>query len=287
MPLFLEADGYGPGGPDNKGWNRLSLNAHFDTRHQCGLLPTNFPTLFESRTGRQRWGGYERCPKPGGGYCATCSVYQRASEHRPMPWPENVPLVLVRIRPWPPTPGSFLVNDAAGRSDLRVHTWAGRDLGITTDWRTLRNSPGICFSWFFRDDDAEAFWIVRSNPAATAALVRTRRFETHTRHALYAGQGQPRLALLTCHGCSHSDDDLQHLAADLGDAADGTVAAAANTPVLPERLAGVPAIGLVHEDGRSRIRHRDATTSISWDMPFGEGTAAALLAHAVRLACSF
>ncbi|MFK0047779.1 hypothetical protein ACIQU4_27585 [Streptomyces sp. NPDC090741] len=256
------------------------MNAHFETRHQCGLLPTNHATLFESRTGRQRWGGYERCLRPGAGHCATCPVFQQANEHRELSWPGDTPLVLARIRPWPPTPGSFFVNFAAGRSDLHLYTWAGTTLGVETDWLTVRNALGVRCSWVFRDGDGKAFWLVRDNPAAATAVVRTRTSGLgHARHALYAGPEQPRLALLDCDGCSHTDDDLQYLAADLADAVGP---ASAEPQAIPERLPGVPVIDLSHKNGRSWIRHGDITTSVSWDLPFNRAAATALLAYAVR-----
>lgn len=282
MPIFLEQPSYGPAGPDGQGWNRLSLNAHFDTRHQCGWQPTNFPTLFESMTGRQGWGSYERCHKLAPGGCKQCPVQRRVLEKEGgLAWPEDTPLLLARVRPWPHTPGAMFADPAAGRSDVELQAWPLGQAAITTTWLAVRNTSGLRLSWFWRDDDGEAFWIVRNNPSAEAAVVRTRQVGTHTRHALYGRRDGPRTAVLTCHGgCAHDALDLQHLAADL--AHRGTEArapAAAQTPDLP----GLRSVRLTQEDGHSVLRRHDAVTRFAWDMVFDEFTATALVAHAVRV----
>jgi hypothetical protein len=133
LPLFLTAPGYGSNGPDGQGWNRLSLNAHFDVRNQCGLLPANFPALFESMTGRQAWGGFERCSRPGPGECGTCPVQRLHLEHRGIDWPASTPLLLFRVRPLPRTPGTLFADPAAGRSTLHPHTWQGAEVDVEAD----------------------------------------------------------------------------------------------------------------------------------------------------------
>lgn len=278
MPLFLTASSYGSRGPDGQGWNRLSLNAHFDVPNQCGLLPTNYATLFESMTGRQRWGGFEHCSGPGPGRCGSCPI-QRAHlrGQSGIEWPANTPLLLVRIQPLPRTPGSLFADPAAGRSTLDPRTWRGAATGVAADWQMVRNTPGVRLGRSFRDGEGEAFWLVRDNPAAVASVVRSRQMGSHTRHALYAQIGLPRLALLTCHGgCAHGDDDLRHLAADLAAASTEPE----NTRSLPRRLPGAPGTEFAHEGGRTVFRRHDSTLRISWDE---WASASALAAYAVRL----
>jgi hypothetical protein len=89
LVLCLPRPGSGPGGPDGQGWNRPSLNAHFDRSHHCELLPSAFATLGESMTGRQEWGGFGRCP------------------------------------PLPPTPDATFVNVTAGLGSSELFHWVG------------------------------------------------------------------------------------------------------------------------------------------------------------------
>ncbi|MFH0246184.1 hypothetical protein ACGRHY_28050 [Streptomyces sp. HK10] len=282
MPVFLAQPSYGPGGPDGQGWNRLSLCAHFDERHQCGLLPTTYATLYESMTGRQGWGDFERCPKLAPGHCPACPVQRGHLEHQGIAWPSGTPLLLVRVCPLPPTPEAMFADPMAGRSMLHLHSWQGDAVDVEADWQTVRNTPGIRLGRAFWDRQGQAFWLVRNNPAAKSATVRSRRYKTHVRHALYGGEGKPRLALLTCHDrCTHSADDLQHLAADLADRSSSHVSASA--PVLPRRLPGAPGIDFRQESGRAAIQRHGSTAHLSWDVPDDAIVMTALAAHAVRL----
>ncbi|MFB6881264.1 hypothetical protein ACFCY8_10560 [Streptomyces noursei] len=280
--IFLPQPSHGPGGPDGQGWNRLSLNAHFDTRHQCGLLPQNYAALSESMTGRQHWGGFDRCPHLAPGHCGDCHVHKLHLEQDGINWPQNTPLLLARVRPLPPTPGSMFVNVTAGLSELEVFSWLGEPTGIEADWRTIRNTAGLRLGRRFWDEDGEAFWLVRHDSSASSADVRSRSYRTHTRHALYGGGGAGRVAVLTCHGrCTHSAYALQQLTADLADrAAAGCVAA---VPALPECLPGAPGVTFELEDGQVTVHRHDHVSRFAWDVPVDVVTVTALAAHAVRL----
>ncbi|MFJ4680585.1 hypothetical protein [Kitasatospora sp. NPDC088783] len=279
MTVFLPQPSYGSSGPDGRGWNRLNLGAHFEVRHQCGLLPVRFTTLWESMTGRQRWGGYERCTDPVPGDCTGCPVQRRHLEPFADAWPAGHPALLARIRPLPPTPGATFADPAAGRSTVDLTSWLGRNTVANTGWVSLRNTPGLRVGWSWRDEEGEAFWTARDNPAAATAAVRSKAYEGHTRHALYAAPGAPRLALVTCHGgCAH--DGLGNLAADLAAARAHECAAGARE--LPEQLRGVRDVCL-EAQGASVVVHRAGTSSrITVASPAGP-PAAAVLAHAVRL----
>ncbi|WP_431983944.1 hypothetical protein [Streptomyces qinglanensis] len=200
-------------------------------------------------------------------------------------WPERTPLLLARIRPLPPSPGGMFINATAGLSKLELHAWHGAPTGVEADWRTVRNTTALRLGRRFRDEDGEAFWLVRDNPAASPDLVRSRRYRTHTRHALYGGQDQGRLALLICHGrCTHTADALEQLAADLGARPAGS--RAAPTPPLPRRLAGAPGIELQEENGHTTLDRHDYAARFTWDVPLDAVTVTALAAHTVRLTAS-
>ncbi|WP_446046433.1 hypothetical protein [Streptomyces olivaceus] len=307
MPVYLDnPHAYSPHGPDGKGWNRLSLNAHFDTPAHCGLRPIRFATLFESRTGRQRWGGFERCigaklaplPAPAASSdtprvrCGSCPVYQNAREHPPLPnWPGQAPLALGRVRDWPRTPGMWIADPAAGRSSVQLHTWQDQDTGMAVDWSDLAVAAEIRMTWQFHDRDGDAFWIVRLNSGAEQTVVHTTEHQDHTRHVLYAADAR-RLAGVKCYGrCAHEEWHLRHLAADLGDLA-GTTSPNEGTaaPNLPERLPGVPSVSLAPGDGGAvitRTTSRDcaaSVTTVTADVPNSPGVTVALLAHIARVA---
>ncbi|WP_328973331.1 hypothetical protein [Streptomyces sp. NBC_00239] len=307
MPVYLDnPHEYSPRGPDGHGWNRLSLNAHFDTPAHCGLRPIRFASLFEARTGRQRWGGFERCmgakltprPVPNASpdtprvLCGSCPVYQNAREHPLVPnWPDRSVLLLGRVRDWPRTPGMWLADPAAGRSSVHLHTWQGQDTGVAVDWPDLAIAAEIRMTWQFQDQDGDAFWIVRLNPAAEKTVVHTKKYRDHTRHVLYAADAR-RLAALKCHGaCAHEDWHLRHFAADLADL-DGAAPAhgPATAPALPEGLPGVPSFSLAPAGGTATITHtasRDfdaSTMTVNAEVPPSPDATAALLAHIARVA---
>ncbi|WP_053726658.1 hypothetical protein [Streptomyces sp. WM6378] len=305
MPVYLDnPNDYGSRGPDGQGWNRLSLNAHFDTPAHCGLRPIRFASLFEARTGRQRWGGYERCvggklpslPADGGSSaplvrCAHCPVYQNAHAHPPLPnWPGTAPLLLGRVRDWPRTPGRWIADPAAGRSSVHLHTWQGEDTGAAADWPDLAVAADICMTWQFHDQDGDAFWIVRLNSGAEQAVVHTKKYQDHTRHVLHAPDGR-RLARIRCHGaCAHEDWHLRHLTADLADL-DGALPIDGHSAAdLPENLPGVRFFSLAPVGGTATITHAASrafgasTMTINAEVPTSPGVTGALLAYIARVA---
>ncbi len=102
MPVYLPE----PARPDHGG-NRLSLNAHVGRpRGQCGLLPTKYVTLYESMTGRQRWGGCGRCTMEGA--CSSCPVQREHLQGAELEWPRGTPVLRARSVPLQPDPEACL-----------------------------------------------------------------------------------------------------------------------------------------------------------------------------------
>ena len=290
MPTFLKPPAYGPGGPDGRGWTRLTLGAHFDHLPQCGWRPTHHTSLFEALTGRQHWGGYERCAGDGPEACAACPVqHRRLTYDSGLDWPADTPLLLARVRPWPSTPDALFADQASGRSTLELSAWRGGPPIATTGWKEVLNTPGVQISWRWQDEESEAFWIVRNHSESDATAVLSEHDGQRTRHELYSGRDGIRTAILTCDGaCAHEAYHLQQLAADLDGLADGT-APSGEVTVIPESLPGVPLISIT-QDGAHGVLHlgrsRDypaSTVHINWESHEGELTATALVAHAVRL----
>lgn len=155
MTIRLEAPQYKPGGPDGKGWNRLSLNAHMDEgRPQCALRPRSYPLLWESQDSRRsRWGGYGTCIRPEGS-CVGCPVLERHTELRSF-----TPSVLVRIKwlyagegigaqgyqqPW-------VMNRPDNGWGEYGYIWSWDDLARLQGWR-VDSRP-------YRDEHSEGFWL--------------------------------------------------------------------------------------------------------------------------------
>ncbi|MFJ4680551.1 hypothetical protein [Kitasatospora sp. NPDC088783] len=279
--IFLQQPSYGPAGPDGQGMNRLSLNAGFDSRHQCGLQPTDFTTLWESMTGRQYWGGYGRCHKLAPGHCGDCPVHRSTIVLKDgIHWPGGAPLLQARIRPLAPTPGAMFVNWNAALSTLELRPWPGGPV-LEATWQQVRSTRGFGISWFWRDEGGEAFWMVRA-PDTTAARVRTETTSRGVRHTLRAREREAPAAVVECAGgCGHDDLDLLRLAADLADA--GEAADSAWDPPLP--TGGLRGVTVAHDrtSNVSELRRGGRTASLRWPTPLGPRAWAAVCAHAVRL----
>lgn len=62
MPIHLEAPTYDSRGPDERGWNRMSIAQHIPAA-QCALRPRSYSHMVISVTDTRRatWGGYGHC----------------------------------------------------------------------------------------------------------------------------------------------------------------------------------------------------------------------------------
>jgi hypothetical protein len=164
VTIRLKAPEYKAGGPDGKGWNRLSLNAHMGApADQCALQPRTWGTLSETRRSSRlaQWGNYGRCTN--GGNCGEC------------------PLLAAKQ----PTLGAFsdkvLVRileriNAEGRPvRVELHLmnrpedgWASRSYQWT--WEELARLAGWEVGARRRDEHSDGFWLVKINPDATDGM---------------------------------------------------------------------------------------------------------------------
>lgn len=142
MPIHLRAPEYKPGGPDGKGWNRLSLGAHYGSpSDQCALRPRSYGTLWESHnTRRARWGGFGPCI--GDGACDACPVF--AALQTPTNIDTSADQVLVRVTEnGTPVPTVRVLGDK----------WTWADLVRLRGWRLGRQH---------RDEEGDGFWLTRT-----------------------------------------------------------------------------------------------------------------------------
>lgn len=145
MPIFLQAPGHKPNGPDGQGWNRFSLGTL--AGDECALQPLDYTHLRESRdTRRAGYGGYGSCVR--GGDCENCPIFQAAPTHLDAFGDR----VLVRIHP----------------HDTRLHLmnrpedgWASMSQRWT--WFELARLEGWEIGRPHRDEHGDGFWLIRSN----------------------------------------------------------------------------------------------------------------------------
>jgi hypothetical protein len=253
-----------------------------DNRDQCGLLPLNHPTLWESMTGRQRWGGFARCPYQGA--CAACPITARHLAGEPIDVPGDAPVLLARITPWKRDPNALFADPGAGRSDVCLTHWTAGAPGpaVSASWDQIRNWREARLGRAFRDEHGSAFWLVRDRPGNAAAD--TTRHRDHTVHTLRTGDEGATVAQLRCPAnCRHQPMDLELLAADLDRASSGT--RHVSTLDVPATLPGIPGTRFTFTARASTmaIHRHDATTSVTLGHPANPGSHAALVAHAVRV----
>ncbi len=110
---------------------------------QCRILPTSYETLYESLTGRHRWGGFVECNT--GGDCGAC---ERAKRGR-FELQSFADRVLVRI-------------DRDGKLWLMNHPDRGwGSFAIPTMWGELSRIVGWSLGPRFSDAESEGFWLLR------------------------------------------------------------------------------------------------------------------------------
>ncbi|MFD8078975.1 hypothetical protein ACFV3E_40750 [Streptomyces sp. NPDC059718] len=256
MPVFLEPPAPQPGGPDGRGWNRLSLNAHMASPSpQCALRPRTLPTLWESQdTRRARWGNFGPCVKGRRACDDACPVWaalRQPAERMPF----HAARVLVRmVTEQDPDPAAAF--NATVRTQLYV-----TDRPESPAWRTT--APEWSFESITRvrgweigrrhvDEHGEGFWLHRTpaEPAAHAQ-VGTRAYRSMTRHVVTIPGG--RAVLLTCTGeCRHDEVMLNAVSQATPDRTDdGRVPFSLWDPVILPEVTDGRHLGIAH--GHSNV----------------------------------
>lgn len=171
MPIYLEAPTYRPAGPDGKGWNRLSLNAHMGTpTARCAMRPRDYTSLHEIlRDSRlcqwdSRWAACDGAPA---GDCTQCP--RLTGPARMLAVSRAVTTVMVRVyesaKVCDLTPGGIpaklriCVREDGGDGDWHaasVWTWEEVARLGAAGWRVGRR---------FHDDRGPGFWLHRAAPA--------------------------------------------------------------------------------------------------------------------------
>lgn len=152
MPVFLKAPEYAPGGPDGKGWNRLSLNAHMgQPANRCALRPRTYAALIESRdTRRAQWGGdFGHCINGGG--CGHCPLLSAPSPR--VPWEGTEGRVLVRIQPRDSVDRLYVMQNAEAGWDSRAVQMSWEEVSRLDGWEVGRQ---------YRDEYSDGFWLFAS-----------------------------------------------------------------------------------------------------------------------------
>lgn len=153
MTIYLQAPAFNPSGPDGRGFNRLSLNAHMrEPADRCALQPTTYASLFESHdTRRARWSdAFGRCDRQGA--CDGCPVMTRF--RRPFTLEALDSRVLVR-------------SDRQGRLWVvnRPEDGWGSTARLVT-WDQLARLSGWTLGSQYSDEHGFGFWLERAVPAA-------------------------------------------------------------------------------------------------------------------------
>ena len=145
MPIHLKAPEPALGGPDGRGWTRLSIGSMGAlVEDECALRPRDYSHLRESQdTRRARYGGYGPCIT--GGKCETCPVFNapsrtlRAFDDR----------VLVRIGQGGEP---YLMNRPEDGWASLAQRWTWQDLARLDGWEIGRRH---------RDEHGDGFWLER------------------------------------------------------------------------------------------------------------------------------
>ncbi|MEU0060517.1 hypothetical protein [Streptomyces sp. NPDC006334] len=209
MPIYLRAPEAPAGGPDGKGWNRLSLNSHGGFLAQCALRPRRWGALLESHdTRRARWGGFGSCVNRGN--CDDCPVRQAVDEQ----WTVvqmNADRVLVRIEPVF-APGTLF----GGPDGWRLWVTTGPDDRDYSNrrplsWDAVVRVRGWDLGRPYIDEHGEGFWLERTpRVPAWGCAITTRTRPSSTRHAFRVSG--TRVALLHHYGeCTHGEELLNAL----------------------------------------------------------------------------
>ncbi|MFD7661305.1 hypothetical protein [Streptomyces sp. NPDC059788] len=148
MPIYLPAPALRTGGPDGRGWNRISIAMGALVSDECALKPRDYTHLRESQdTRRARYGGYGPCTRNGD--CGTCPVLQAPGRRLRALGNQ----ILVRISA---TDGPHLMNRSEDGWASLSQRWTWSDLARIDGWEIGRR---------FRDEHSDGFWLIRAEEA--------------------------------------------------------------------------------------------------------------------------
>lgn len=151
MPIYLAAPTPALGGPDGRGWTRLSIGSMGAlVDDECALRPRDYSHLRESHadTQRARYGGYGPCIADG--KCETCPIFKAA----PLELQSLDDRVLVRIGQG----GSpYLMNRPEDGWASLAQRWTWQDLSRLNGWTVGRRH---------RDAHSDGFWLERATTPA-------------------------------------------------------------------------------------------------------------------------
>lgn len=145
MPIHLPAPAPALGGPDGKGWTRLSLASMGGlSGDECALRPRDYSHMIEATdTRRARYGGYGACIADG--KCGTCPI----ANAKPTTLQSLDDRVLVRFgqdgRP-------YLMNRPEDGWASLAKRWT---------WQELARLEGWEFGPRHHDEHGDGFWLER------------------------------------------------------------------------------------------------------------------------------
>ncbi len=146
MPIHLKAPTPTNGGPDGRGWTRLSINSMGAlVSDECALQPRDYSHLREAieDTRRARYGGYGPCIRDGN--CDTCPIAQAP----PLPLAALTDRVLVRVGP---NGSPYLMNRPEDGWAAVARLWT---------WASLMRITGWTVGARYRDQHGAGFWLER------------------------------------------------------------------------------------------------------------------------------
>lgn len=147
MPIHLKAPEPALGGPDGRGWTRLSIGSMGAlVGDECALRPRDYSHLRESQdTRRARYGGYGPCIADG--KCQTCPIFQAPQ----LQLPSLDDRVLVRVHPGDGRP--YLMNRPEDGWASLARRWTWQDLARLDGWEIGRR---------YSDEHSSGFWLERA-----------------------------------------------------------------------------------------------------------------------------
>jgi hypothetical protein len=147
MPIFLQAPAPANGGPDRRGWTRLSVASMGGlSGDECALRPRDYSHMIEATdTRRARYGGYGPCIADG--KCDTCPI----NNAKPTTLRSFDDRVLVRIHQQDGRP--YLMNRPEDGWESLAQRWT---------WADLARIEGWAFGPRYRDGHSDGFWLERA-----------------------------------------------------------------------------------------------------------------------------